>query len=134
PGTVTLSYYVYGKPCPACGWTLSCTAQKQVTVNAPCTPNCSGAQCGQNNGCGSTCPSTDSGTPSVPTPTSPLSSQSPITVTTNTVTLAWSGGGVLTDNYYVEAYPVGGSCSSTPAFCGVVTGTSYSFNLNNLPG
>lgn len=133
PGTATITHYVSAKRCPACGYELACVGTQSITIDPPCSPTCGGALCGQGDGCGGTCPSTHSGIPSVPGSLSPANGTN-ITVTTNTRTISWGSGGALTNNYYLEIYPDGTGCGHAKGFCGVVAGTSYNYNLDNLPG
>ena len=90
-----------------------------------CTPVCNAPYCGQGDGCGGTCSSSDAGVPGVP-------SLNPVNGGTVTVsegqqaTVSWSAP-ALADSYQLELYPAGTNCLTSGAYCSSLTGLTYSF-------
>lgn len=89
------------------------------TNNSACTTSSCSPRCGQNNGCGGKCPNTDLGMPTGVTITPTPGSTVPIQFFEGAgywSQVTWSASG-LADNYQMELYPVGTSCSDPNAVC-----------------
>ncbi len=69
----------------------------------PCYPSCS-AQCGQGDGCGGTCGSSDFGIPGIPTVAAPAAGVDAVADLQNRVSLSWNGQS-LADRYRIEIWP-----------------------------
>ena len=111
---------------------VQCEVSRPVTVVA-CTPNCP-VNCGQANGCGGTCPTTDMGAPpAAPTPVYPLQGSN-VYPTGTAVTLTWNSPGGTTDFYEVQvgnAQNVASMCGTPGSDCPTVSGTSVGFTITN---
>ena len=99
--------------------------EEAYTPPPPCSPSCSSPLCGQANGCGGSCSNSDDGVPGALT-LNP--SGGSVTISPGQqVTVSWSSDSKA-DYYELELYRPGAGCSDTGAYCGQVTGTSYSFS------
>lgn len=111
---------------------VQCQISRPVTVVA-CTPNCP-VNCGQANGCGGTCPTTNMGAPpAAPTPVYPAANSN-VYPTGTTVTLTWNSPGGTTDLYEVQvgnANNVNSMCGTPGSDCPTVSGTSVGFTITN---
>ncbi|HEX7018169.1 MAG TPA: fibronectin type III domain-containing protein [Patescibacteria group bacterium] len=114
--------------CPTCGDGY-CTAAAGENSNTCkpdcCVASCTGAMCGQQNGCGGYCPSTDSGAPG--SITLNPSNGGTVTISGSTATVQWSAA-TKADSYIIDLYPSDSNCTAYPTHCNrTVVGTSYTF-------
>lgn len=104
------------------GWT-ACRNHACGIPECTCTPNCP-VLCGQSNGCGGNCATTDDGAPGAITFISPVNNIA--TMNGNNLTLSWAAS-TKAEIYQYQIYPQGSNCTSPYAHCGSQAGTSYTF-------
>ncbi|MDI6770529.1 MAG: hypothetical protein QMD04_12765 [Anaerolineales bacterium] len=114
---------------PTCG-DGSCNGSENCSscpgdCGACCTPSCSSPYCGQGDGCGGTCASTDAGAPGAPA-LNPVNGGTVTVSEGQQATASWSAP-AKADSYELQLYPAGTNCSALGAYCSSTGSLAYSF-------
>lgn len=130
PGTDGSNNYVCS--CPQ-GCSYNGIGSPEANVNIYVQSCASGAtacatNCGQDNGCGGFCPTTDGGAPNPLPVVTPANGGTAVIAGTD-VTVSWTEPDPRADLYYVAIWPVGEvyDCNAAYMYCEVIDGNSYTF-------
>lgn len=104
---------------------LGCWVLEATPSPSPCVPVCNSPYCGQADGCGGTCASTDAGAPAAPA-LSPANGGTVTVIEGQQATVSWSAP-AKADSYELELYPAGTNCLASGAYCDSSTGLTYTF-------